>query len=285
MSAVELRAISDEDLPCAAAFLQEHMNRDIAIETWVRATTRTSSDSRPNAGFMLVASGVVVGVQLATYSERTLNGRRERFCALGPLQVLPEHRFHGLRLLKQVVGQEGYHFVDPCPNDRVAAIDEKLGFQALSSEIALIPNLPWPSRPGGCEISSDPRVLARLLDGEVLEQYRDHLDAPQSRHVVLREGGDACWVMLRRERRKRLPLFAHLLHVSDRALLRRHAAAFARHLLVRHGTVAQLVEAHVLPRPALAIAIAPTRRRMYRSASLRPGEVDYLYSELVGLPA
>ena len=68
-----------------------------------------------NTGFMLLGDGAVGGVDLASYSERTISGRRERFCNLGAWCVLPEFRFHALRLLKALLAQDGYHFIDLSP--------------------------------------------------------------------------------------------------------------------------------------------------------------------------
>ena len=72
----------------------------------------------PNHGFMLRDGQRVVGVQLAFYSERLVAGRAERFCNLGAWCVLPEYRFHSIRLLMAVLAQDGYHFTSLSPVDR-----------------------------------------------------------------------------------------------------------------------------------------------------------------------
>ena len=92
-------------------------------------------------------------------------------------------------------------------------------------------------------------------------------------------------MIFRRDRRKGLPLFASILHVSNPELFRRDAGPLARHLLLRHGVPAMLVELAVVehrPRPVAAAVDSP-RRKMFRSPSLAPAQIDYLYSELVCL--
>jgi hypothetical protein len=89
--------------------------------------------------------------------------------------------------------------------------------------------------------------------------------------------------VFRRDRYKRLPVFASVLHVSNRDLFRRMARPFARHLLLRHGLLGMLAELRVVgqrPRPSVLLR-KPPRPRMFRSAHLRPDQIDYLYSELV----
>jgi hypothetical protein len=62
------------------------------------------------------------------------------------------------------------------------------------------------------------------------------------------------------------------------------ARPFARHLLVRHGVPITLVERAVVDhRPALSVSVDSPRRKMFRSPSLAPAQIDYLYSELVCL--
>ena len=76
---------------------------------------------RPTTASCSSTDDAVVGAYLAFYSERTIDGRAERFCNLGAWCVLPEHRFHSLRLLKALLAQDGYHFTDLSPSGNVRA--------------------------------------------------------------------------------------------------------------------------------------------------------------------
>ena len=108
---------------------------------------------------MLLDGDAVVGAHLAFYSERTIAGRRERFCNLGAWCVLPDYRFHALRLLKALLAQDGYHFTDLSPSGNVVGLNTRLGFRFLDTTTAVVPNLPWPSRPGRDTISADPALI------------------------------------------------------------------------------------------------------------------------------
>ena len=50
----------------------------------------------PNHGFRLVEGDELVGVHLAFYSRRLINGTVEDFCNLGAWCVLEPHRSHGI---------------------------------------------------------------------------------------------------------------------------------------------------------------------------------------------
>jgi hypothetical protein len=94
-------------------------------------------------------------------------------------------------------------------------------------------------------------------------------------------GDRTCYVMFRHDRRRGLPLFVSILHVSDADVLHEDFGAFSRFVLVRHRAVATLSELRVVGRqPPLSHLIAHPRPKMYKSDALTDDDVDYLYSEL-----
>ena len=117
-----------------------------------------------------------------------------------------------------------------------------------------------------------------------LHRYRDHAETAAARHLVLIRGDDQCYVMFRKDRRKGIPVFASILHVSNPPLFRKLARPLAWHLLLHHGAAAMLLERSVIDhRPRLAVVVDSPRRKMFLSPSLQPAQIDYLYSELVCL--
>jgi hypothetical protein len=279
---VQVRPITGGDVRAVADFLHSHLNARVPVAAWERAADLPWSVDKPNNGFMLVDDGTVVGVQLAFYSERTIDGHAERFCNLAAWCVLPGHRLHGLKLLKEVLAQEDYTFTDLSPSGNVPALNARLGFRTIDTSAWLVPNLPWPSMPGTGRIISDPAAIERTLDGHELELYRDHAAAGAARHVVLTRGEERCYVVFRRDRRKQLELFATLLHVSNPELLRQMARPLARHLLLRHGAFATFAEERIVKfRPAGSLVLRSPRQKMFRSPRLQAAQIDYLYSELV----
>jgi hypothetical protein len=280
--AIRVAPISDADVPSVADFLHEHLNTAVAAAQWARAMRVPWKVDAPNHGFMLVDGDRVLGAYLAFYADREIDGRTESFCNLGAWCVLPEHRLYGVRLLKALLAQPGYHFTDLSPSGAVVSINSRLGFEFLDTTTALMANLPWPSLPGRRTVSGDPAMLERALTGDQLEIYRDHADAGAAHHLLLSDGGGSCYVIFRRDRRKGLPLFASILYVSNPDVFRRMTRQLGRHLLLRHGIPATLVEPRVTGhRPAGSVLLRAPRRKMFRSPRLAAQQIDYLYSELV----
>jgi len=283
--AVRVAPITAADIPAVARFLHKNLNARVSAEAWEQALLVPWKVSAPNHGFLLHDDDTgVVGAYLAFYSERTIDGRPRRICNLGAWCVRPEHRFHSLKLVKALLAQEGFVFTDLSPSGNVVPMNTRLGFSFLDTTTAVAPNLPWPALPGRGRVSADPAVIEDTLTGPDLQIYRDHAGTAAARHVVLSRGNRYCYVIFRTDRRKDLPIFASVLHVSDPELFRTMRRRFQSHLLVRHGVLALLAELRVVGhRPRLSRLLANPRRKMFRGAELRERDVDYLYSELTCL--
>jgi hypothetical protein len=284
--AVRVRPISDDDLAGVAEFFHAHLNERVPAAAWVAAFTPPWSFEQPNHGFMLVDdAGPIVGAYAALYSERTFADRRERICNLAAWCVREDQRFHSLRLLKALLAQEGYSFTDLSPSGTVVPLNARLGFAELDPTTVLVPALPWPAG-RGVRVSSQPDAVRATLTGHQLDLYRDHAGLAAARHLVLIDGDRTCWIAFRMDRRKKLPpVFASILHVSDRDLFRRRVRAVGGHLLVHHRAAAMLAERRVTgpldewPR----FTLGSPRRKMFLSSTMSADDVDYFYSELTCL--
>lgn len=278
---VEVRPITDEDAGGVARFLHENLNSRVSRAAWGAILAPPWSVDAPNHGFQLVADNRIVGAYLAVYSEREVDGQQRRFCNLAAFCVHEDYRAHSLRLIRALLAQRGFEFTDLSPSGSVVALNERLGFTALDTTTRLAPNLPRISR-RGVKVSDDPAIVAGILEGRDARVYRDHLDAPAARHIVAIADGVYGYLVVRKDRRKRLPFFASPLYVGgSRDLLCSAWPQVGSHLLFRHASLATLAEHRVLGFiPALGVDVRAPRAKMFRSKSVRAEDIDYLYSEL-----
>jgi hypothetical protein len=273
--------ITDADVAAVAEFLHANFNDRIP---WALSCSAVPwKVEAPNCGFMLRDGQRVVGALLALYSERLVAGRAERFCNIGTWYVLPGYRSRSISLLTALLAQEGYHFTVLTPGEGPQEILAWLRFRFLDTSAAVVPNLPWPTLPGRTRISADPDVIERTLAGTELELYHDHAQALAAHHLVLIRGQDSCYVMYREVRYHSVPA-ALVLHVSNPDLFHRAVIPLTRHLLVRHRVVATLAELRIIKRKPHLSFKWNHGPKMYRSASLEPGQIDYTYSELACVP-
>jgi len=273
-----LRPITDDDLDMVARFLNAHHDGNVPVDSFRRSFAAHHSEARPNNGVMLIDDDDVVGAYVAYYSDRVVDGRVHHICNLGTWCVLPEYRQYSLKMANTILRQEGFDFLDLSPSATVTALNKRLGFDYLDGRAVILPALPWPWRQGS--ISSDPLVIERALSGDDLQLYNDHRDAPAARHVVLRDGDAVCHVVLRMEKRKRLPV-AIVVHASRPEMLRRMIRPFGGFALLRHRVVAIYVEPRWLAGRIPGGSVqSRLPRKMYRSPTLDPKDIDYFYSEL-----
>jgi hypothetical protein len=282
---VELAPIEPDDVAAVAEFLHAHLNSRVPAAAWRAAMTVPWKVDAPNSGFMLTDGATVVGAYLAFYSERSVAGQSERFCNLGAWCVLPDYRLHSIRLLKALLAQDGYHFTDLSPSGNVIKLNERLKFRPLDTTTALIPSIPVLKLTGRARISSRPAVLADRLAGPELALYLDHQRAAAAHHLLISRGGEECYLIFRKARRKNLPLFAVILHASNPGLLRDSFGQLRTRLLLRHGALATLAELRTIgSRPRLSVLLPAPRPKMFRSPTLPPEQIDDLYSELTCVP-
>lgn len=278
-STVEAKPITDADTWAVAEFLQRERPLRMSVADWHRYMVAPGHFAQPNHGYLLRENGRVVGAYLALYSERVIDGRPHSICNLGLWCVAPEYRANGLRLLRSLLRQRGYTFTDLTPNQNVVALNNRVGFTALDTTTAVVPNVPWPILSKTVRVVDTPNEIEKLISEPDRTIYRDHATTAVH-HVVLAKGNQSCYVMFRRERRKGVRLFASILYVGSPDLFRSCAPHFYRYLLLRHRILATLAEVRVVGhRPKLAVTVAGWPK-MYLSDDLEPAQIDYLYSEL-----
>ena len=237
---VELAPITAADVPEVARFMQAELNPQVDATQWAGALDVPWAVNAPNHGFLLRDEGKVVGAYLAYYSSRTIGGRTGQFCNLGAWCVLESHRSHGLRLLRALLAQKGYHFTDLSPSGNVVPLNKRLKFHVLDTTTALVPNLPWPTVPGRCSVTSDPSVLSATLTGTTSRSTATTSSRRAARHVALLSGGEHCYVLYRKDTRRGLRVFATVLHVGNPALFHRYSRHLSRHLLLHEGALRPL---------------------------------------------
>ena len=210
-----------------------------------RARRAVGRSSGPTPASCSSTATTVVGAHLAFYSERTIDGRSERFCNLGAWCVLPDHRFHSAAPAEGAARPGRLPLHRPlAERQRRRRSTQRLGFEFLDTTTALVPEpaVAVAAR-AGTRSAPTRRCIERTLTGARAASSTATTPArAAAHHVCSCAASDWCYVVFRKDRRKDLPLFASILHVSDPELFRAMSGPLARHLLLRHGAPATLVE-------------------------------------------
>src|SRR6478735_4047086 len=172
---VGVAPITAADVTDVAAFLEANMQSGVSAQTWAKAVNPPWSHPQPNHGFLLrTEDGSIVGAYLAFYSERTIDDKTENFCNLAAWCVREEHRAQGLKLLRKMLGQRGYHFTDLSPSVNVVALNTRLKFTTLDNTTEVVVNAPVIFARAGVRVITEPDEIESALTDRDRAIYLDH---------------------------------------------------------------------------------------------------------------
>ena len=282
--ALTVAAIQQPDLAAAGRFLHENLARRITPEAWVTSLSQGWAVAQPNYGMQLHDGDQLVGVICAVYSDQQINGQIEHFCNPHSWCVKPEYRHASMSLLLPLVKQRGYHFTMFTPNPKVTQVFMGLRFRLLDDGLLYTANLPtlWPQRRGGFVEHRVAHIAARLR-GVALGEFDAHRQIPWLRFVAFGVPGDACLVIYKPGRWKKLRC-AEILHVSDAGAMARHGHLLRHHLLTARATPVSRVEARFVTQvPWPSLRSRRTQAKLVLSRTLADSQIRDVYSELMAL--
>jgi len=239
-------------------------------------------------GYGLFDGARPVGFIGTLFSEREIDGRRERFCNLSSWIVSKPHRARSLELLLPILRLTSHTITSSTPSPTTRRVFARFGFQVLEDRVLFLPPLATPRELkglAGASVTTDADDVRAALSGEELRCFDDHRGTIGA-HLLVRRGGRRCWAMATLMHKKR-GRFALVQHVSDPELfwecLPLAKLGFLKALWAPALAVdSRFAEGRRLP---LALSWWLSCPRLYRPAhgDLRRAMVDGLYSELVAL--
>jgi len=269
----------EEALPLFEAF----RNPPIPAAHWRRLFHYSWPSRERMRGFVLRDGPRVVGFFGTILYERLIDGRVEKFADLTSWVTLPEYRNHSLRLFEAVAGLHDRTLTCHTAIQSIHPLYRRIGFKELESKwIVILPNLN-PLRPDGWFrgriITAPGQILKKLDDreGACVRELASDICHP----MLVTHRGRKCLMLFTRAKGRRFH-FARIHHVSNREVflacldhIRWRMAIVSRALLL--AIDARLLDGHIPPggreTPLALVAL-------YRSKTLRPGQIDNLYSEL-----
>lgn len=279
---VEVRAVGAESFDDIAPLLQLFENRKMQAEDWRRMLFDYPwADGRPR-GFALYAGAAAVGFMGTIFSRRTLRGRERLLCNASCWIVREEFRSASILLLKPLLAMADCTLLNLTPTARSYEIFSKLGFRPLENERVLLAPFADPGRlvRGTFALGND--IAPNDLSSQERGLARELSSSPGVVQLVLRRGGERCYLVATLRHVKRVPV-AELLHIGNidffwknRALA--HVAAW-RAL----GAVGLALDARFAQGRTPAGSLRRPARRLYRpaQADLPPEAIDGLFSELM----
>lgn len=280
---MKVTAIQSEHLAEVGQFLHANLNSRFSAAQWISSVTHPWAKVRPNYGMQLHDGDQLVGVFCAIYSDQLIDGKLEHFCNPHSWCVLNTHRQHGIGLVLNLVKQKGYHFTMFTPNKKVTEVFRGLKFKDLDNRQYRCINLPGlTARQGRTFCESDLNQIAARLTGQDRLDFEAHRGIPWLSFVVFGSGSEACWVIYKPDRWKRMPA-AWIMYVSNPRCFDQFNGVLRGHFLSR-GFITSKIEARWLAAPpGFAWRDLRTQPKLFQSKSLGDKHIRDLYSELMSL--
>ena len=240
-----------------------------------------------HCGYAMLDDGQLVGMLGMIFSERFIAGQWKKFCNLHTWWVREDHRGRSLALLRPLTRLRDYTITHFTPCDTVRAVTKRLGFTTLNSQLkVLLPSLGFSRRYAADEsvLCDDPQEIEECLEPHDQRIFRDH-QPYRCGYLLVRDRDRYCYLLYTHVVRHRLP-YCHIHYISDKAIFVDKNRMIRAALLRTHPTARFVaVDARVAGRARLPFSFnfwAPAHA-VYKSADVRPEQVDNLYSDVVFL--
>ena len=132
MSAVIRPAVAG-DIEPICALLHEKMNAKFALERWRRLMTYPWMEDKPDYGRVVEDNGRILGFVGMIYSDRIIEGTRERFVSISSWFLDKSLRGRGLGagLMAAATDDPQITYTNVTSSDRVLAIVDAVGYRVL----------------------------------------------------------------------------------------------------------------------------------------------------------
>ena len=237
-------------------------------------------------GLALKDDDKVVGVIGMIFSQRRIDEKVEKFCNLTAWFVREEYRGRAIALLLPLLAMKDYTITDLTPSKNVYKIQNKLGFKDLETQGRLL--LPFGRRLfqpkySPINLTHDLASIMQKLEGQNQKIFNDHKHYGCF-HFLLTGKDRYCYIIYTKLRRKNIQ-HAHLHYISDPDLFALAYRDIRKSILSHAKARFLLIDSRFVKNRKLPLSICLPYRapKQYRSSTLKPEQIDNLYSELVML--
>jgi hypothetical protein len=263
-------------------------NPPIPAERWRRLFHYSWPCEERMRGFVLRDGERVVGFFGTILYERTIEGRVEKFANLTSWVTLPEYRSHSLRLFEAVVSIKDRTLTCHTAIPTIYPLYLRFGFKNLETKWIVLLPVPapwWPHRWFRGRITTNPDVIATQLRG-VQREFFVHLRSADCEQMLITYRGAVCHVVYTRTKGRRYH-FSRIHHVSNREIFSACLGHIRWRMALANRTLLLAMDERLYEgeRPRLSRETNLAQVAVYRSETLRPEQIDNLYSEvtLLGL--
>ena len=273
-----LRRMKPADIDAVCTLLHEHMNSKFTAQRWKALFSPSWCGEKQDLGIVAEDNGRIVGVHGHVCSHRVIDDRRERFRNFSSWYILKEYRKHGLgsAMLEMATS-------DPDVTCTVFSLSPKVTdfFKTLGMEVLEEERLLW-RRTGkaydNLEMVSDPVKIRQWCDLDDIRVFDDHRDLPVI-PVLAMTKCTQCLLFLSRAVKHGGVVYYDVLYRSNPAMFTARVQDIAEALLPDDECVLA-ADRRFTDNDAGGEVEVIKSPRFFKSARVRPRDIDLAYSEI-----
>lgn len=264
--------------------LLQEINPQLTEQEWYSVFAHQWHSERKPCGYGLFDDTKIVGFLGFIFSQRIINGQLKDFCNLTSWIVQEPYRGHGISLVLALRKLKNCTITDLSPTEGVVGIFQRLGFQELDTQIEILPHILGSMSSKKIKIIQDISAIKPKLDPAEQKLLRDHESYSRCQHLLIEAAEEQCYLIFTLVKNTKFP-YSYIQYLSNSDLFARYSLAIRQAIAKINQTWLvlvdrRLVEGAKLPwRFNLPIKIG----RLYKSSSIKPHQIDNLYSELIML--
>jgi hypothetical protein len=259
------------------------LNPDITREVWDRLFSYDWQTTEDYIGLGLLEDDNIVGFLGFIFSERMINGQREKFCNLTTWIVLEEYRNQSLMLAFAVMQMKGYTFTNLSPSVEAYEVFKKLGFKELDRHIVFLPFLPlWKFffTRNPVRVTGNLQEIEANLDEPNRRIFQEHLPYKNCKHFLLKTSQGNCYIVTREATKGRWFWFTQIYYISDSEIFWEYVQHLLWHFVKVHKTFMTLFDERFIDNvKAGRLRYVLPGLKLFKSHRCQKADIDYLYSE------
>ena len=285
MGAARIETVGAGDFEAIYPLLQNFQtnNPQITRERWRRLFDCTWPVDEPARALVLRDAGRCVGIVCTLFSDRVIGGTTERRCNVNSWYVEPAYRAQSLELMAAALSVPCDTLTALTPMRAHLPFYQQMGLQPLETSLRIL--LPRPTLPltSGFRVTRDPARIADLLDGPERAVFLQHREQV-CQHLLIYGKSARCYIAFTRTSGRRVS-FSHVHHIGHLDLFLAALNLVKLELYRANRTFFTMIEERFLRGQPIAGSrpAALKAPRLFRSARLRPEQIDNLHSEMVVL--
>jgi len=278
-----LRPVIPGDIPGICQFLHDHMNSKISTDQWRALFShgwwKTAPCSLPDLGIIAEDQGRIVGFHGHVCSERSIQGRKERFLNFTSWYILKEYRKHGLgsKMLEMATA-------DPEVTCTVFSLSPKRidFFKTLGMNVLDEYRLLWRKRGGNTDdlqLITDYDKIRYRVDVRDVSMVEDHRKLPVIQ-VLISSCCVECLLLLSKAKKAGGVVYYDVLYRSNPGLFTDFAPQIAELILPDENCV-MAADKRFVEGPMAGGELEKIKSpRFYKSGRVHPRDIDLAYSEI-----